>query len=122
MKTESLSQQNFGQLHRYSSLMSKELFSQVSKASCVKKFAKGYNADVFVKKFPSSKNPEKQQLALIIENITPSTYFTKIKQIFSKNRTKIVALKTHAENENDFVNEITKCSSNSILNIYNRKR
>lgn len=121
MRTEYISSQNFGQLHRYRSLMSKELFSQVSQAPCVEKFAKGYSANVFVTKIQSSKQPGTKHLALVFENIKPNTIFTKIKQIFTKNKTKTVTLKTHSENETDFINEITEFSSNSILKIYKKK-
>ena len=76
MRTEYISSQNFGQLHRYRSLMSKELFNQVSQAPCVEKFAKGYSANVFVTKIQSSKQPGTKHLALVFENIKPNTIFT----------------------------------------------
>ena len=122
MRTEYISSQNFGQLHRYRSLMSKELFNQVSQAPCVEKFAKGYSANVFVTKIQSSKQPGTKHLALVFENIKPNTIFTKIKRIFTKNKTKTVTLKTHSENETDYINEITKFSSNSfpILTKYEK--
>ncbi len=121
MKTQSIGvSTSFGSLKRDPVSMSKSMFEALSQAPAVKKFGKNYDATLSVGSFFSSKEPNKKQLALRFEDIKPKSLTAKVKDFFSKKLHSEVRLKTHADNDKDFVAEVVNKKSNSVLNIYKK--
>lgn len=120
MKIQSVNtSQSFGMLKR-DATMTKAMFNVISDAPAVKKFGEKYDATLSVGTFLSSKTPNKVQYSLRFEDIKPKSFVEKVKNMFSKKVTNEVRLKTHATNENDFIDHISEQRSNAVLNIYNK--
>ena len=112
---------SFGRLTRDEKTISKELYNAIKETPTVKKFGRKYNATVSLDSFYSSRIPNKTQLGLRFENITPVNIFSKVKNFFRKNfLVKTVLLKTHAVNEQELINSLSKKSANAIINLYKK--
>lgn len=121
MKIQSVTtSQSFGALKPDTASMTKAMFNTLSQAPAVKKFGKKYDATLSIGTFLSSKDPNKIQYSLRFEDIKPRSFVEKLKSRFSKKVSNELRLKTHATNENDFIDQVSEQRANAVLNIYNK--
>lgn len=100
--------------------VSKPLFDALIQAPTVKKFGEKFNATLSVDTFLSSKNKNKVQYAIRIDNIEPNNFLEKLKQRVLDSKVKSVVLKTHATSETELVSSVSKMKSNTLMHIYKK--
>ena len=98
--------------------MKKELFEQVKNIPVVKKFGKNYDATLTVDMFLSRNDDGRRQFGLGVYDIAPKSIKARVKSMFSSIKPSHITLKTHAQNESDFLRSLNRSTSNTLLDIY----
>lgn len=109
--------QSFGAL-KPDLTMSNKIFKEVSKTPVVKTFAKNYDANIGIVSVKSSQlGNNNDYLALSVYDVKPANLLTRLLDIVKKPVDHIV-LKTHAVDEDAFVQSIARKSKNGLVDIY----
>ena len=107
----------FGHIYREQNVP-RALFDSLIQTPAVKKFGEKFDAVLSVDTFYSSREKNRIQYALKMDEITPRGVLGKLKKIISGNKISSIKLKTHALSEEELRESVANMRSNTLLNIY----
>ncbi len=120
MNVQPIGNGNFGAIKPVRGSIPKEVYDAVSKSDVLKRFGRDFYAEVSQGSILSA-GTGKPRMALKLENIKPINPFIIIKNIISGKRpVKTIWLKTHAQNDNDFIASIYATNAKRLHEIYNK--
>ena len=113
-------QQSFGRFYCEDDVTG-QIYKSLVNAPAVKKFGEKYSGRLSVDTFWSSKNKDRVQYALTVDNIQPVKFWDKVRNLFNGGVDRgSVSLKTHATSPEELADRVAMTHSDTLLHIYEK--